>query len=225
MERSLERKGFKVNIGKTQLMTSSREGREEVNIQVEDDTVLKQNSWKTDWIERGWEKLGMLNKRCHIQSCNLECLLGILEEEGIAHTVPELLPSQAIFRDTSLFTLERNDTAVQSALMIDRTDSNHDEGGNLLGGTGVGIRKQYFCPLCPKSFLFPSHLERHVRTHTGERTFACPYCPHRAARKDHLDVHLRTHSGDKPFACSQCPFRTAFRSSLEGHMRTHAPQS
>ncbi|XP_066986819.1 uncharacterized protein [Macrobrachium rosenbergii] len=33
---ALERKGFKVNIGKTELMTSSREGREEVNVQVED---------------------------------------------------------------------------------------------------------------------------------------------------------------------------------------------
>ncbi|XP_064120190.1 uncharacterized protein LOC135224796 [Macrobrachium nipponense] len=40
---TLERRGLKVNTGKTELMISSREGHEEVNIGVEDGTVLKQN--------------------------------------------------------------------------------------------------------------------------------------------------------------------------------------
>ncbi|XP_064093180.1 uncharacterized protein LOC135205858 [Macrobrachium nipponense] len=40
---ALERRGLKVNIGRTELMISSKEGHEEVNIQVEDGAVLKQN--------------------------------------------------------------------------------------------------------------------------------------------------------------------------------------
>ncbi|XP_066987509.1 uncharacterized protein [Macrobrachium rosenbergii] len=41
---ALERKGFQLNIGKTELMTSSREGHEGVNILVEYGTVPKQNN-------------------------------------------------------------------------------------------------------------------------------------------------------------------------------------
>ena len=41
---TLEKKGLKVNIGKTEIMISSKGGHEEVNIQAEDGSVLKQNN-------------------------------------------------------------------------------------------------------------------------------------------------------------------------------------
>ncbi|KAK7073245.1 mau2 chromatid cohesion factor [Halocaridina rubra] len=43
-KRALEKKGLKVNPGKTELMVSSKGGQEEVNLQMEDGTVLSQSS-------------------------------------------------------------------------------------------------------------------------------------------------------------------------------------
>ncbi|KAG0723707.1 Zinc finger protein 536 [Chionoecetes opilio] len=49
---------------------------------------------------------------------------------------------------------------------------------------------RFFCPLCPKGFRSKLDMERHVRTHTGEKPFKCPYCPHRSATKGNLKSHL-----------------------------------
>lgn len=50
---------------------------------------------------------------------------------------------------------------------------------------------RFFCPVCPKGFRSKLDMERHLRTHTGEKPFKCPYCPHRSATKGNLKAHMR----------------------------------
>ncbi|KAK7069423.1 hypothetical protein SK128_023003, partial [Halocaridina rubra] len=55
----------------------------------------------------------------------------------------------------------------------------------------LNSENRYECPHCPdSSFAYHSSLQRHLRSHSGERPFQCPYCQYAGARKEHLLSHL-----------------------------------
>eukprot|EP00471_Norrisiella_sphaerica_P002595 CAMPEP_0184485358 /NCGR_PEP_ID=MMETSP0113_2-20130426/6973_1 /TAXON_ID=91329 /ORGANISM="Norrisiella sphaerica, Strain BC52" /LENGTH=258 /DNA_ID=CAMNT_0026866769 /DNA_START=69 /DNA_END=845 /DNA_ORIENTATION=+ len=78
------------------------------------------------------------------------------------------------------------------------------------------------CPHCPKSFQNKSRLERHIRSHTGERPFQCTVCGDRFKQKCHLRVHLRRH---REFCCPMCDANFAEKNDLLKHVTTHVGQS
>uniref|UniRef100_A0A8C5XAM5 Sp9 transcription factor n=1 Tax=Malurus cyaneus samueli TaxID=2593467 RepID=A0A8C5XAM5_9PASS len=64
--------------------------------------------------------------------------------------------------------------------------------GKVYGKTSAFVCNWLFCG---KRFTRSDELQRHLRTHTGEKRFACPVCNKRFMRSDHLSKHIKTHNG------------------------------
>ena len=61
-----------------------------------------------------------------------------------------------------------------------------------------------------------SNLRRHLKTHSGHKSYKCKQSDFATVQAGNLRRHLKTHSGQKSYKCSQCDFTTVatFESSL-----------
>ena len=86
-------------------------------------------------------------------------------------------------------------------------------------------RKPFVClyPGCTKRYLKLSHLQMHIRKHTGEKPYVCEHegCGKRFSRSDQLRRHSRKHTGIRPFQCDVCERKFSRSDHLKTHMRTH----
>lgn len=78
-----------------------------------------------------------------------------------------------------------------------------DSDTQMLDGGGVAwnlncrqARKVYNCTLCSYRTPSRSDIDKHIRTHTGEKPFSCPHCLYQTANKSNLKRHMRTHTAE-----------------------------
>ncbi|XP_077313424.1 uncharacterized protein LOC143934042 [Lithobates pipiens] len=126
------------------------------------------------------------------ESCTEKSKFLLIDDQGIPYTV---------FKDDIISSLQNVD---------DLDDLSSED-----------PRRLHYCPVCFRSFLYVSDLERHSITHTECKPFDCKVCGKSFKRSSHLQRHKHIHTGARPFLCNIC--RKGFRESgeLQRHQRVH----
>ncbi|KAH3859799.1 hypothetical protein DPMN_102622 [Dreissena polymorpha] len=55
----------------------------------------------------------------------------------------------------------------------------------------------------------------------GHMRYACEVCQRRFSRPSHMEQHMRIHTGDKPYQCAVCQQRFTLKHHLKGHQIRH----
>ena len=83
------------------------------------------------------------------------------------------------------------------------------------------IDRGHECSECNQKFDSQGNMARHMRRHSGAKSFTCTECGAGFARSDGLTRHMGTHSALRPYKCDECNKSYADRSGLNAHIRTH----
>ncbi|ODM90574.1 Zinc finger and BTB domain-containing protein 24 [Orchesella cincta] len=82
--------------------------------------------------------------------------------------------------------------------------------------------KRFVCQKCNRGFTTSQALKTHTYIHTGERPFLCTKCPQQFTTLTNLKKHLVTHTGNKEFLCNYCGKSFFHKDSLDVHLTIHS---
>jgi hypothetical protein len=107
--------------------------------------------------------------------------------------------------------------------------SHHSEAGGGSNRRSTEKPRNFLCVHCGRSFLFPSDLEIHQKTHSEERLFKCSVencgCAFKTkyALERHVGVvHLER---DGEFTCKSCNMQFTKQEILDTHMVSHSAKT
>merc|ERR1712223_1513210 len=137
----------------------------------------------------------------------------------LGHTPPSP-PITPKSRTTSICSSSPRTTSLHSHNSAVKNNKNQQQNNN----PRASHKKMLPCSFCGKCFDRPSLLNRHLRTHTGERPHVCDICEKGFSTSSSLNTHRRIHSGEKPHECSTCGKRFTASSNLYYHRMTHVKE-
>ncbi|XP_076804390.1 uncharacterized protein LOC143448501 isoform X3 [Clavelina lepadiformis] len=75
------------------------------------------------------------------------------------------------------------------------------------------------CESCDRCYSTRHELQRHKRSHSGERPYACRFCAKRFPTSTNARRHERTHTGDRPHICKVCNKGFIQKTDMVKHLR------
>lgn len=90
----------------------------------------------------------------------------------------------------------------ESALSMQSSSMHCTLDGVIAGSFDQSVNcGDHICLFCRKSFMCKTHLDRHVRVHTGEKPFSCPHCSYKASQKGSVKRHIIMVHRNPPQSC------------------------
>ena len=84
-------------------------------------------------------------------------------------------------------------------------------------------RKTHKCELCNLMFVFKSHLDDHMKRHTGEKPHRCSICGKGFIQVGTRNRHERQHKAGDPYKCTICMNIFWFKGELKSHFESMHP--
>ena len=119
-------------------------------------------------------------------------------------TMKKVMHACMWFCSYSYGALGRWSSAIKSAILNNEALPKTFTGKEIVVNNKHKLRLSFFfqmvyhkCEVCWRRFVRPSHSDRHVRTHTGEKPFSCQECRKRFFRRFSLTRHAQSHARSK----------------------------